>query len=350
MPISVFTNASFSEEIASKGRNLVINGAMTVAQRGTSVTNVSSGGYKVVDRFRQTNNASFDQFQATHEQSTDAPTGFNKSYKITVTTAETSLDADERLRIQHRMEGSTLASLKFGTNESKDFTLSFYVKSNLTGTYAVLINGMDHSPKRIIGATYTIDSANTWEKKAMTFPGPGTFVDIFDDTSESLRISWILANGSDYYGGTFPTSNWVASTTNNEGVNQANLIATANNFFAITGVQLEAGSETAFEHESYADTLLKCQRYLYAQARYLDGNIASGDANGATRMFSSRYSSGGSFVRGQYPVMMRANPDLTYSISGGTVSADFSNAGGFQLYDSDDTAFYIHSFIADAEL
>ena len=349
MPISVFTNASFSEEISSKGRNLVINGAMTVAQRGTSVTNVSSGGYKVVDRFRQTNNASFDQFQATHEQSTDAPTGFNKSYKITVTTAETSLDADERLRIQHRMEGSTLASLKFGTNESKDFTLSFYVKSNLTGTYAVLIEGTDHSPNRIIGATYTIDSANTWEKKAMTFPGPGTFVDIFDDTFESLRISWILANGSDYYGGTFPTSNWVASTTNNEGVNQANLIATANNFFAITGVQLEAGSETAFEHESYADTLLKCQRYCFAQHRYGEGSISI-DAGGSTRLHTARYGSGGGFVHYQYPVMMRANPDLSYTVFGGTVSNDYSNAGTLQLYDSDDVNWGVYDVIAEAEL
>ena len=140
-------------------RNLIINGAMQVAQRGTSATGITSGtGYNTVDRFQfvVTNAGTY-----TIAQSTTTPDGFGFSTKIDCTTADTSVAADHAVFFQQRIEGQNLQVLQKGTSSAKKHTLSFYVKSNKTGTFTVHIKDNDNS--RSISKTYTIDSANTWE-------------------------------------------------------------------------------------------------------------------------------------------------------------------------------------------
>jgi len=250
-----------SQEQYVGARNLIINGNMAIAQRGTSVTGVSGGGYETVDRFRTAYNGTPDELRVTHEQVTDAPDGFSNSFKLTVTTEEGTLATDERVRLQQRIEAFNLQHLAFGTSSASPITLSFYVKSSIAGTYGVELDIADAS--RSAAQSYTISSADTWEKKTMTFAGDTAGV-INNDNGEGLQVSWVLAAGSDYTSGTLATAFASRTAANLAPSNQVNLIGTDNATWQLTGVQLEVGDvATPFEHESFAATLEKCQRYFY---------------------------------------------------------------------------------------
>jgi hypothetical protein len=252
-------NPNFVEQTPYGRRNLIINGAMQVAQRGTSSTGISDAGYYTVDRYRLTYNGTPDELRFTQEQSTDAPAGFSNSLKLTVTTAETTLAADERIRLQQRIEGQNVQHLKYGTSDAEYLTLSFYVKSNVTGTYGIHFDNRDST--RSVCASYTINAANTWEKKTVSIAGDttGSFT---NDNGQSLNPSWVLAAGTDYTSGTFATS-WEASTNANEAPSgQADITDTISNSWQITGIQLEVGDiATPFEHKSFNEEWEACQRY-----------------------------------------------------------------------------------------
>ena len=302
--------ALIGSQTALSNRNLIINGAMQVAQRGTSSTGVTGGSYQTVDRFRTGYNGTPDQLELTHEQSTDAPTGFSNSLKLTVTTAETTLDANERIRLSQRIEGQNLQHLKYGTSDAEYLTLSFYVKSNVTGTYGVHFENRDSS--RSVCSSYTISAANTWEKKTVSIAGDTT--GSFDNDNErSLDVHWVLAAGTNYTSGTFATS-WESDTNaNNAPSGQADITNTVSNYFQITGVQLEVGeTATPFEHRSYGDELARCQRY-YQQ--YLNpplrGTMSAGSASSRTGMI--------------LPVPMRATPSVTFTQTGATSHAALFN-------------------------
>jgi len=239
-------------------RNLIINGNMAVAQRGTSVTGVSDSGYETVDRFRGSYNGAPDQLRVTHAQVADAPDGLTNSFKLTVTTPETTLASDERVRFQQRIEAYNLQHLAFGTSSASAITLSFYVKSSITGTFGVDLKNEDAG--RSAAQSYTISSANTWEKKTLTFAGDQTS-GFNNDNGVGLTVSWVLAAGTDYTSGTLATAFASTTSANLAPSNQVNLIGTDNATWQLTGVQLEAGVATPFEHESYAETLRKCQRF-----------------------------------------------------------------------------------------
>lgn len=248
--------ALIGSQTALSNRNMVINGAMTVAQRGTSGTGLN--GYISIDRFRTTLAAAFDELALTHEQSTDAPSGFSNSYKITVSTPETALAADELLRLEQRFEGQNLQHLKKGTSDAEAVTLSFWVKGSVTGTY--IVNIFDQDNTRAIAKSYTINSANTWEYKTITFAGDTTGA-LDSDNAHSLTVAWNLAAGTDRTSGTLATS-WEANTAANLAVGQTDIVTTSGATFYITGVQLEVGeTATPFEHEDFGTTLAKCQRY-----------------------------------------------------------------------------------------
>jgi len=237
------------------GRNLIINGAMQVAQRGTSST---SSGYQTVDRFN-VHKGSFDQLAFTQTQVTDAPTGFSNSYKFTTTTAETAVAADESLGIRTALEGQDLQQLGYGTGSAKKLTLSFYVKSSQTGTFAIYFYSAD--TVRIITRTYTISSANTWEQKSVTIDGDASG-SIDNDANESLQISWCIAAGSNFTSS--DSTSWSAYSTANTyfGHAQNAVLTTTNATWQITGAQLELGEQaTPFEHRSFGDELQRCQRY-----------------------------------------------------------------------------------------
>ena len=238
-------------------RNIIINGAMKVAQRGTSTTD--SNGYGV-DRFRG-NVAAMDELVQTLAQNsvTDLP-GFTKSLKVTTTTGESSIASDELFREMYFIEGQDLQQLKYGTSDAETITLSFYVKSTVTGTFAVSIYADSNS--RMIGGTYTINSANTWEKKTLSFAGDtGSVID--NDNTEGLRINWILAAGSDSTSAN--NTSWGAYSGTKLGYGHVtnSVITTTNASWEITGVQLEVGSAaTDFEHRTYDEELFSCQRYF----------------------------------------------------------------------------------------
>jgi len=240
-------------------RNLIINGDMSIAQRGTSSSSLS--GYTSCDRFTATNN-NLDQLAGTLSQISDAPSGsgLSKSFKFTVTTPETTVDADEYFTIQHRIEGQNLQHLKFNTSSAESLTLSFWVKSAVTGTYAVGFYLVDSD--RNIGSTYTINSANTWEKKTLTFVGD-TSGSIGNDNTEGLRLWFILGAGS-----TFNNSNnttWDTYSSGRLGYGTSNnLLTTSSATWQVTGVQLEVGTSASdFEFLPYDVNFERCKRYYY---------------------------------------------------------------------------------------
>ena len=260
MVTRAFKNATNFEKRKTT-KPLIINGDMAVAQRSTSVASITSSTYHTVDRFK-TLISSLGTW--TLSQSTDVPTGqgFSNSLKWDCTTANASPSAGNYLAHQHKIEGQNLQMLKKGTSSAESFTFSFWVKSNKTGTYNVEMLDKDNS--RMIIKQYTIDSANTWEKKVLSFAGDTTGA--FDnDNAVSLEINMWLGSGSSYSSGTAQTS-WGTQTNANRAVGNVNLADSTDNDWYITGVQLEVGeynSDTIppFQHETYIENVERCWRY-----------------------------------------------------------------------------------------
>ena len=242
-------------------RNLIINGDMRIAQRGTSSTGQTSGGYVTVDRF-YTGGSTAGTWTIT--QDTDTPTGqgFATSLKMDCTTANASLSAGSWWYVEHKVEAQNCQHLKFGTASAETLTLSFWVKSNKTGTYTFELYRADSA--RHISNTYTINSADTWEKKTIAINSDSTGV-INNDNGEGLRcLFWVVA-GTNYTSGTLATS-WAAqATANRVSSSNVNLADNTANYINITAVQLEVGTEaTPFEHRPYDMELQRCQRYYEA--------------------------------------------------------------------------------------
>ena len=248
---------------ALSNRNMFHNSKMKVAQRVSypdTQPAVSYPGYYTVDRWYNSISGVNSRGVCTISQAQDAPTGFRNSLKIAVTTADTSLDAWAEYAIQQRLEGQDLQRLCKGTSSTKEVTISFWVKSSLTGTY-ILEMLDDDNASRHINKSYTINSANTWEYKSITFAGDTSGV-LDNDNAKSMTISWDLAGGSNFQGGGLQTS-WgsLAQTKRQDG--QVNFFANTGNTFQLTACQMEVGdTATPFEHRSYGDELAKCQRYF----------------------------------------------------------------------------------------
>jgi len=245
-------------------RNLIINGAMVVAQRGTSAVAAASGNYTTVDRY-----ASYESTDGAYtvEQSTDAPTGFSKSLKAQVTTADTSIASGQYAQLVQRIEAQNLQRLDYGLSTAKTLALSFFVKSSKTGTYSITAYKDDatgSASTMLFPKEFSISSANTWEKKTITIEPDSQIKSatgvIDDDNGSGMQIFWNLALGSTYTGGTDET--WTTNTAHFGTTNQVNWMdSTANNFY-LTSVQLEVGQNpTEFEHEPVERTLAKCLRY-----------------------------------------------------------------------------------------
>ena len=258
-------------------RNIVINGAMQVSQRGTSSASVTSAEY-LVDRF-QANISSLGTW--TLSQSTTAPDGFSNSFKMDCTTANASPASGAFLNCRQKIEGQDLQQLKYGTSSAETLTVSFHVRSNKTGTYIVELLQPDAS-NRHRGASYTIDSANTWEKKTVTFSGDTSGV-INNDTGDGIQLTWWLGSGSNFNSGTLQTD-WGALDQTARAVGNVNLADSTDNEWYITGVQLEVGStETPFEYRSVGEELLLCQRY-YQKFVFSYFNLSRYHANAGARL------------------------------------------------------------------
>jgi hypothetical protein len=238
-------------------RNLIINGDMSIAQRGGSSTGITSTGYNTVDRIQ---NVISSLGTWTESQSTDVPSGegFAKSLKLDCTTADASPSAGDVMYLRTKIEGQNLQHLKFGTSNAESLTVSFWVKSNKTGTYGFRL--YEPSNTRQFPKTYTINSADTWEKKTLTFTGDttGSFT---NDNSNQLQVEFYLGAGTNYTSGSVP-SNWESQVTANRAVGQVNLADSTSNEWYITGVQLEVGTSASdFEFLPHDVNLQRCMRY-----------------------------------------------------------------------------------------
>lgn len=250
---------------ALSNRNLMINGAMQVAQRGTSKTGLGNGdsGYHTVDRFRFGEHST-PTCEFTMIQSTDAPEGFRYSMRLDTTTAQATLATLEAIYMETKLEGRDLGRLKYGTSNAENITLSFHVKGSTPGTYVIWLynpSGTDSACTQ----TYTIQNADEWEYKQITIAGD-TALAISDTVDTGMHVRWILAAGPDYTSGTTSTTwtNDSVTNANRYGGQTVNLASSTDNDWSITGIQLEVGKKaTPFEHKSYGDDLAKCQRYLF---------------------------------------------------------------------------------------
>jgi len=263
---------------------LVINGDMQVSQRGTSFSASTSEIY-TLDRFKYIDIDSPDNVY-TITQDSDVPSGqgFAKSLKVDVATADASLDSLDGTLIEQRIEAQDLQQLSFGTSSAKSLTLAFWVKSNKTGTYVVRLLQSDNSSKQV-SYSYTISSANTWEKKIINIPGDTAGV-ITNDNGSGLQISWLLSAGAGLQSGALRSA-WTAYANGDVAPGQVNLADSTDNEWYLTGVQLEVGtfdanSIASFQHESFGNNLARCQRYCQVYGAYGNMMIGAGMTQNAT--------------------------------------------------------------------
>ena len=296
-----------ARDLISAGRkNLIINGSMAVAQRATSVSNQSmtTQASPVCDRWRlraiNTDQATFDI-----SQQNDAPRGVcTKSIKIDVNTAETALAADEIFWIAQTIEAQNCSDLGFGDSGASDLTISFYVKSNVVGKYAMYLYTQD--PNRYISRTYTIDTSGQWERKVIHIPGDTDGNAINHDNGIGIKIYWWQIAGSDYT--SYDSTKW--SAYGNSGIaygHEVNMGSSTSNYWQLTGVQVERGSNaTEFENRSFGEELALCQRYAYrlgglSKQYQVVGNGFIGQ-NGGTKCAK---------VLVDLPTTMRTNPSVS---------------------------------------
>ena len=251
------TNPKLTSGSQQNFRNIIINGDMSIAQRATSSTGITGSGYYTCDRWRIGADTAGTWTQS---QDTSVPTGqgFAKSLKLDCTTANGSLSAGSVLFYTQRIEGQNLQYLKKGTSNAESLTASFWVKSNKTGTYILMLDDTDNS--RSFSKSYTISSANTWEKKTLTYAGDTTGA-FNNDNARSFDMRFWLVAGSNFTSGTLNTS-WNSNTNANMAVGQVNLADSTSNEFYITGVQLEAGTTASdFEFLPVDVNRERCYRY-----------------------------------------------------------------------------------------
>ena len=281
-----------------QAHNFIHNGAMTVNQRYNSYTNVgnSAGSTYVLDRFRIYVQNSSARFQVEKNTDHSLPDGFSGSMRISCTTTDTSLAATDEVYLAQSIEAQDLMPFAKGTSSAKQYTLSFYARSDKTGTYIVSLVSRDNTAGTVSKA-YTM--TNTWTRHVLTFPADTNSArKDNNDEGEGLRVMWWLVAGSGVNNGTLQTT-WTDSTDTGRATGQVNFADSTNEFY-ITGVQLEAGDTASdFAYESVATTLQKCQRYF----------VFHDDVGGAATAYNAHSDGYRWWVPFSPP--MRVNPTVT---------------------------------------
>ena len=318
------------------GRNLIINGAMNVAQRGTSLSMAHDGtdDSYLIDRFFFAIVGNHGELDGTYAQVDDHPLSTNgKSLKWTTGTAEAAYATNEYVYLTQKIEAQNLQHLNYGNSNAQSVTLSFYVKSSITGTFAVGFYKED-STTRIFNQTYTINSANTWEKKSITFAGDTAGGGIVNDNGAGLWTTWHLAAGSGATGGgsVGAWKNYGGLTDWADGQATNAVTTTASATWQITDCQLEVGEQaTPFEHRSFTAEEISCNRYYYEAPALYRGHSMNVDFVTVLRTGI------------QFPVRMRASPTVTNSgvTSGFTIGTVLTSdqSHNFEISKSSTTDF-----------
>ena len=335
-------------------RNLIINGAHNINQRQMTgaldgdnipITVTTAAAYRTVDRWKSDIDGSHGH-DFSLAQSDDAPDGFTRSSKATVVTSGAKPSTSAMHQIYTLLEKRDVEQLKWGTSEAKTAMFSFYVKSSVTGNHGLrFFHYNSDSSTSVYYTYYTINVANTWERKSITITGPTTGGIEPLDYEQAWGVEFLLGAAADtesgsgnaaWSGGSFPSG-------------LVYLPATAGATWFVTGCQFEEGTiATPFEHIQPSTELIRCNRYFYRPSRVTTNTDHA--THGYGLIHSSRYSTDASRVHIGYPVQMRIDPNLTYSQAGGVVDADQGGSHRANLQDSDDSGFYVYNFRADAEL
>jgi len=303
-------------------RNIVINGAMQVAQRSTSETGLgNSVGFKTVDRFKvnaDTSAATAGRY--TMSQVADVHDGFANALKFECTTADTSIAAGELFSLEYLFEGQDLQQLKKGTSDAEKVTVSFYVKGNANATYMLELKDTDNT--RLIHSQFAVTTS--WNRITITFNGDTTGT-LDDDNAKSLELRIWLHAGSNYTSGTYTANTWASQTQANRAVGITSFFDSTDRTFFLTGLQMEVGSQaTPFEHRSFGEELALCQRYF--QKSYAD-NVAPSTVtnNGAFWTNIIRNASNQNYWHVQTYQTMRSQPSVTTHSPATGTSGKFEN-------------------------
>ena len=285
-------------------RNVIINGAMTVAQRlshaGTSSTGLGANTSSTINRYIVCDRWAIDvegttAGRYTLTQDSSAPSGFANSLKLDCTTADTSIGAAELVTLSQIVEGQNVQSFAKGTSDAKPFAVSFYVKGNASATYVCELFDGDNS--RHVCSTFSVTT--DWTRVEITFPADTTGA-FDDDNGTSLYLQIFLHAGSNFNSGTLPAT-WASKTNANRAAGGGSFFDSTDRTFFITGVQLEVGQNpTEFEHEPFEKTLAKCQRYYHLVASGSTKMMGMGDMYTTSQLNCIMH----------FPVQMRAIPSL----------------------------------------
>jgi len=340
------------------GRNLLINGAMNVAQRQVSVTGLgATAGYYALDRWKTDFSSTAGRLTLTQDSSVPAGEGFFNSLKVACTTADTSIAAGEQFTIEQTIEAQNCQTISKGTSGAKPLTLSFYCKANANATYVVELYAQDVD--RRISSLFSVTT--DWTKVTVTFPADTTG-EIADDNGAGIKVGWWLHAGSNYSGGTLQTT-WAAAADNTRATGGDSFFDSTSRTFFLTGCQLEVGQNpTEFEHEPFENTLLKCQRYYEHCYDLLGTHFPADDVafgNGMTLHNANCWADDNLRVQVHFLVRKRAVPTTTaYSVSG---LGNGSTANRWDWYDggwgemtgatnmAETTAVGIHVSLIDAD-
>ena len=306
-----------AENLGTSSKNLIVNGAMQISQRTVSEASVNSDRYSACDRFKIQNNQAHFTVSQESLSTSDTPFthGFTNALKLDCTTAQASPGATDRMKIRHSFEGKQVQHLKYGTSSAETLTLQFWVKATKTGLNT--INMYQDDGTKMISASYTINTTNTWEKKTVSFVGNTADV-IANDNTRGLLIEWNLGGGSNRTDGTLRTA-WTAYADGDEMPGQVNHADNTANNFHITGIQLEIGTvATDFEVRSYEEVLRHCQRYCYHIKGTIYEFFVNGVRNNTTYLWCPL----------QLPVPMRTQPDISSSGTSNDCYGLWHGAGG----------------------
>lgn len=308
--LATSTTAYMLDGPTPSNRNMLYNGAMTVNQRNSSVSNITTTSYNTADRWYI---AISSLGTWTQDIQNDAPTGsgFRRSLRMLCTTADSAPAASDFLIVSQILEGQDVQRIRKGTSSAQRITLSFWVKTNVAGTYVVELRDNDNS--RAVSATYSIapgDSGN-WVRRTITFPADT--IGVFDnDNGASLECNFWLAGGSNFTSGSPLQTAW-GTATNTRATGQTNLASAINNSWQVTGVQLEIGDiATDFEFKPFGQELRECQRYY---EKSYNQNVFPGAITDVGNFVRQGPQNSGA-ITGEYPlafaVEKRAAPTVTF--------------------------------------
>ena len=301
-------------------RNVIINGAMNVAQRRTSASSIGNETVFILDRFKTLQSGS--NGVLTMSQDSSAPSGFSNSLKLACTTADTSIASGESLILRQVIEGQNLQAFAKGTSDAKPFAVSFYVKGNASATYNCVLGDEDNTRQSVRQFTVGTD----WSRVELTFP-PDTTGAFDDDNAGSLEFNIILHAGSDLTSGSLNENVWEARDFTKQGSGISSFYDSTDRTFFITGVQLEVGQNpTSFEHEPFERTLHKCERYYQNSFETSAGRFPNADTNNDNNVIHTAWSDGNAPF-GIFRGAMRAAPTVTLRERNGTTTGKVTKGG-----------------------